>query len=134
MLCGIAEEFLKIDWFTAHLVSMGDSRSRACNCSFNQPRIIHSIPEQRSSQVIFIMSLFANGDLVEAVDEFGVWAAAEVIEQQGEELTVRFDGFFSKWNRRVKSDEIRERTVHCFLTLTRTLTSLILSIFQSRHI
>ena len=80
------------------------------------------------------MSLFANGDLVEAVDEFGVWAAAEVIEQQGEELTMRFDGFSSKWNRRVKSDEIRERTVHCFLTLTRTLTSLILSIFQSRHI
>lgn len=53
------------------------------------------------------MNSIKPGDIIEAVDEFGVWARARVLKNDSEVL-VSFVGFSEKWNRSIKSlTEIR---------------------------
>ena len=54
---------------------------------------------------------FLVGDLVEAVDELGIWAKAKIVENRGNYVVVTFPPWSSEWNREIYNpSEIRKRT------------------------
>lgn len=53
---------------------------------------------------------FAVGDLVEAVDELGIWAKAIIVEKRENSAVVTFPPWNAEWNREIHNvSEIRNR-------------------------
>ena len=48
---------------------------------------------------------------MEALDEFGVWAKAQIMSADSEGFSVKFVGYSSKWNRTVERTELRTPTL-----------------------
>ena len=54
---------------------------------------------------------FVVGENIEAVDQFGVWANAKVVEKQDKSLVVTFPPWKSEWDREIlDAREVRSAT------------------------
>ena len=54
---------------------------------------------------------FVVGENIEAVDQFGVWANAKVVEKQYKSLVVMFPPWKSEWDREIlDASEVRSAT------------------------
>lgn len=54
---------------------------------------------------------FVVGEKIEAVDQFGVWANAKVVEKRDESLVVTFPPWKSEWDREIlDASEVRSAT------------------------
>lgn len=66
---------------------------------------------------------FTVGEIVEAVDEFGVWASARITENRGDSVVVTFPQWNSDWDREITSAcEVRKTSIEELL-VPRSLAS-----------
>lgn len=72
------------------------------------PDLLRSVENHRES----IVMNFTVGEIVEAVDEFGVWASARITENRGDSVVVTFPQWKSDWDREITSArEVRKRSI-----------------------
>lgn len=67
---------------------------------------------------------FTVGEYIEAVDQFGVWANARVVEKRDDSVVVTFPPWKSKWDREiVDASEVRSVTEEEVLVPRRITTT-----------
>jgi len=55
---------------------------------------------------------FTIGETVEAVDQFGVWTTARIIEKRDDSVVVTFPQWKSEWDREISdASEVRKKTM-----------------------